>query len=505
MTHRLRRIVLVAAAVATAAAARAQEIPTYLACTVDLFPADIVALTSADLDRNGSPDIAAIDADSETVIVLLTDAATFAVGACEDGVTQPLRPSTGSGAADLDVRDLDGNGTPDIVVAERRGARVLAGDGQGNFTAQAPIDVGAAPVTVVAGDFDGDGVSDIAVGTGADRNIAVLYGIADGGFVEPPLVVAMEGSVDDLAAADLNRDGRLDLVGLSADAGRARVALGRSDAARAFRLLAAFDVGAGSNALGVEDFNLDGTPDLAVSAEIDEEEGLLTVFFGSLSGNDVDYTSREPLEADTLGNSVALAVGRFTGDAFPDAVVTHEDTDTVELLAGDGGDDFTAAEACTDACAAPRAVTSAKLDGDALPDLVVANGIGSITFLLSTNAPPTPTFTATGSVTPTPSPSPSPSPTDTPPPTPTPTGTPTRTGTITRTPTITETATPGPFSIQGEGCGTIAGGGARGFPAGVLVVGAVFALMRRRVRTPLAHPSTSLRVSGKRPCGDRSC
>jgi hypothetical protein len=474
------------------------SLPTYLSCAVETA-ARPSAIATADFDQNGSPDIAVLDETGNQVVELLTDLDLFAVGACLEGV-QRRNFAVGAEPQGLAVGDFDRNGKPDLVVVESRGARVLAGDGNGGFTSQAPIPAGSQPQSVAVGDFDSDGVQDIAVGTGSDRAVEILYGIADGGFLEPPLSVSIGQTVTSMVTGDFNLDGRLDLALLSYEGGTVTVLLRDSNEPRRFERLDSFAVGELPTALATGDFDWDGNPDLAVTARGTGLVGTLDVFFGTVASGSVDFTARHSFAVSTGPNPSAMVTGFLNLDGRLDAAVANEGDHTISFYVGAQDPILEIEDPCADSCSqaccvaeGPRVITTALLDADVLPDVVVGSEQnGTITFFLSSNPPSTPTPTPTPTATMTLPPSLTPTITQTRTPTatltltPTETRTPTRTPTPSRSPTITNTETPGPFSLQGSSC-AIDGGRGDGNGLAPLLLGVallVLASLRRARRNP---------------------
>jgi hypothetical protein len=112
------------------------------------------------------------------------------------------------------VADFNGDGKPDLVVANRVNVgtlSVLLGRGDGSFAAPVPYPVGGFPVAVAVGDFNGDGKPDLAVANWGSQDVNVLLGNGDGSF-RPAVNYPVEGSAFDVVATDFNGDGKLDLV-----------------------------------------------------------------------------------------------------------------------------------------------------------------------------------------------------------------------------------------------------------------------------------------------------
>ena len=136
--------------------ALAQPLEEYFRCDVGLVGAP-VAIDTGQFDTDGSADIAVVDEAGDRVLILLTDAEAFAAGVCNQLIKSASQVGVDDGPVALGVGNLEQDGDLDIAVAEDRGAVVLAGDGQGNFTARAPIPAGLEPRSIVIADFDRDG------------------------------------------------------------------------------------------------------------------------------------------------------------------------------------------------------------------------------------------------------------------------------------------------------------------------------------------------------------
>src|ERR1700746_61854 len=80
--------------------------------------------------------------------------------------------------------DFNGDGIPDIAVANlgSNSISILLGNGDGSFQPHVDYVVGNGPLSIVAGDFNGDGKVDLAVANSGSNSISVLLGNGDGTF-----------------------------------------------------------------------------------------------------------------------------------------------------------------------------------------------------------------------------------------------------------------------------------------------------------------------------------
>ena len=232
-----------------------------------------------DLDGDGRPDlVVAIPAstppqlntpgDSGGLVLLRQDPAT------PGRFLAPVWVRTGGAAEACAVADLTGDGLADVAVADGVlvNGRILllaqAPDPPGSFLPAVPVPVAAGQgfSSLVAADVDGDGRPDLVLaGSGG---LAVLHQRAGGGFTAPVLL-AVGQRFDGVAAADLDGDGRLDLV--AANPGNAPNG-GRGGASVTVFLQAqpgiftatAVPVADGARQVAIGDLDGDGLPEVAV-------------------------------------------------------------------------------------------------------------------------------------------------------------------------------------------------------------------------------------------------
>lgn len=181
----------------------------------------------------------------------------------------------------------------------------------------------------------------------------------------PQVVVPAGGTVEGIAVADFNRDGRLDLAVTNFTAGGetpSAVAILLGDGRGAFGAPTRFDVGRGATRILASDFNADGSVDLAV---LNANEGTVSVLLGDGRGG-----FRPQAAFPAGGSPVGLALGDFNDDGKPDLVVTNFLTDRLSVLLGRGDGSFSDLVELP-VGGQPLLVAVGDLDSDGELDLVV--------------------------------------------------------------------------------------------------------------------------------------
>jgi FG-GAP-like repeat/FG-GAP repeat len=247
------------------------------------------------------------------------------------------------------VGDFNGDRIPDLAVANLGPSvdgsspgtvSILLGNGDGTFRAAGNFNAGGAGTDGVAvGDFNGDGIPDLVVANSGNPNnngqgggVSVLLGKGDGTF-EAAVNYTAGLAPFSVTVGDFNGDGIPDLAVNNFSSGDVSVLLGKGDGT--FQAAVNYAVGPGASGpsgVAVRDFNGDGIPDLAVAfgggvrVLLGKGDGTFqTTAIGYLAGGAYFFTY-----------TPCLAVGDFNGDGFPDLAVTNDDSRNVSILINDG-------------------------------------------------------------------------------------------------------------------------------------------------------------------------
>jgi len=311
------------------------------------------ALALADLDGDGLLDVATANQHSGDVTVRL---------GLGDGTLGPAASfAAGDDPHGLAAGDLDGDGALDLVVVALAPARVrlLLGDGLGGFTWIDSFPVDRCPNVVALADLDGDGVLDAATANqNNEPTVSVLLGTPGGGF-QPSFEVELLAA-GTLAFGDANGDAVADLA-VSGSVSSVSLGLGDGTFAEPVYL----------DATGVDvaftDLDGDGLDDV-LSLGDDSTIARLSV---SLSLGDGAFTTTS---VPAAGMPRSLAVADLDADGRPDAACALAESDAVLVLHG-GGNGLLETPLSTPLARSfeASAMAARDLDGDAIPDLVIAS------------------------------------------------------------------------------------------------------------------------------------
>jgi uncharacterized protein (TIGR03437 family) len=277
----------------------------------------------------------------------------------------------GGGGTSVATADFNGDGLPDLLL----GGATLALSQPGRTFQTSTINLPGPAQFAITGDFNGDGNADAAVALGDPTSgstlseIAVLLGNGHGAFGTPVITNGVSGRF--MAAADLNKDGKLDLAVANTPVNTSQgdttpgltilLGTGNGSFTTSTTLLTSYAV----EAVTIADVNGDGIPDLVTPMS----DVNFNFFIGVALGKG-DGTFKTPVVFATEFGATAVAVTDLNADGVPDLVVAHDCGMT--FLIGNGDGTFQPERSFAGGTS-PYYVLAADMTGDGKSDLVISN------------------------------------------------------------------------------------------------------------------------------------
>jgi uncharacterized membrane protein len=296
-----------------------------------------------------------------------------------------------NGTSSVAVADVNGDGKPDLLVANAcinstpdgtctadGSVGVLLGNGDGTFQAVVLYDSGGqAAQSVAVADVNGDGRLDLLVTNLFSSTVGVLLGNGDGTFRSA--VTYDSGGVNpfSVAVGDVNGDGKPDLVVANSNTATVGVLLGNGNGTFQSAMIYG-PLTFGARSVAVADVNGDGKPDLVVGS------GFFTVQV-LLGNGDGTFQSGASYNSGGFG-ALSVAIVDVSGDGKPDLVVANcapnasngcggtSANGVVGVLLGNGDGTFQSVITYDSGGKDDASVAVADVNGDGKPDALVAHG-----------------------------------------------------------------------------------------------------------------------------------
>jgi len=352
---------------------------------LDLNPAKLGSTTSLLFNTAGlgtyyykmrtmrAADSSQFSAEVKAVACNFTNSGNLAVGSLPSAI------ATGDWNED-GIQDLAvvNNSTGSVSLLRGNGA---AGVGNGTFQAATSLLTIASPAAIATADLNGDGITDLVVGSQTDTTLALhlgngALGVGDGTFAAPVSVNCAVPATG-IAIADLDEDGIQDLIAAggfnSVTVMRGLGAAGVGNGS--FEQAVLFPAGSAPRSVVVGDFNEDGISDLAVSSNN------LRILVGNGAAGKGDGTFQAPVAYSVGSTPNHLATGDFNADGITDLAVGNSGASSVSVLLGNGaagvGNGTFGVANTVASGSGPNGVSVADWNGDALPDIAIANNNAS--------------------------------------------------------------------------------------------------------------------------------
>jgi hypothetical protein len=287
-------------------------------------------LAAGDFNGDGNVDLAVTINNQQIGLSLLAGNG--------DGTFDPavnLPNTAGADSPAIVATDLDNDARVDLVIAHSMACyvapcvttelmSVLMGNGDGTFQPVRLVQVGRGMAKIAVGDFNRDGVKDLAI-AGDSSRLYRMYGVGDGTFVQQPTITLTADTFGvtgtDVDVADFNGDAIQDLVVvIGTNGSRTAVLIGNADGTfRPPLILTDANLSIPQHA-AVADYNGDGFQDLAVGVG-DGSFGLMKMYNGNGNGTfQAPLQMLIPPDKSSIG-AVGLITAALNADTKPDLVL----------------------------------------------------------------------------------------------------------------------------------------------------------------------------------------
>lgn len=306
--------------------------------------------------------------------------------------------ATATGPNAVAIGDLDGDGKPDLAIANYGGSgsvsvyRNISTTGTitaSSFSSRVDFAAGSNPVSVAIGDLNGDGKPDLAVTNFSSASVSVFRNTATSGTLNTSSFAAKVDFTTGLSPwfvgiADFDMDGKPELAvtnrGENSISIFRNLSTGGTLNSSSFAARTNFAAGNFPRLAAIGDLNGDGKPELVVA---NQGSSLISVYRNTSTTYVIDSNTFAPKVDITSGsNPYCVAIGDVDGDNKPDIAVTNTGSTSVSILRNivTGGAINTssfAAKVDFASSPTPAFVTFCDLDGNGKLDLFVANQDGA--------------------------------------------------------------------------------------------------------------------------------
>lgn len=352
-----------------------------------------VSIAIADIDGDGMPDIAAVNTTSNTVSVLRNTSSSGSItcGSFADKVDF----ATGTQPFSIAIADLDGDGKPDIVIANDISNSVsvflnTATPGSidsTSFAAKVDFATGVNPVGVAIADVNGDGKPDIVTSNYYSNTVSVLRNTsAKGGINCNSFATKTDFTTGNhpysATLADLNGDGKPEIIVANSADSSVSVFPNTTGPGSTVNFGPRINLAAGCMpySIAVADFDGDGKQDIAVVNSMSRTVSVIRNIHTGPAFGSASFASKVDFATGIM--PMSISVGDINGDGKPDMVITNYGSSSgagtsVSIIRNTiSGSGITSASFAAKVDIAvdeqPRAVAVADLDGDYVSDLAIA-------------------------------------------------------------------------------------------------------------------------------------
>ncbi len=355
-----------------------------------------VSIKIADLDGDGKPDLIVANEGANSVSVFRNISSVGTLTSASFASKTDLAVSLGTGPESVIVKDIDGDGKPDLIVTSFNGNSVsvlrnTSSSGSISFASEVDFYVGNFAHTVCAGDIDGDGKADLLVANDNVGTVSLFRNTSSSGNISlaAPVLLKIGGNLSSVSLTDIDGDGKPEVLVTISNQNLVSVyhnsAVSGTIDAGSFPITSRVDINTGANpvALSATDVDGDGKPDLAIA---NEGSNTVSILKNTSSSGQVNFGPR--FDFATGEHPTTLSIADLDGDTEPDIVVSNwYSSGSVSILqhtsvAGSISSTTYGIKVDIFTGQSPQSVAISDLDGDGRADMVTVNsGDNTVTIL----------------------------------------------------------------------------------------------------------------------------
>jgi len=290
--------------------------------------------------------------------------------------------ATTSSVTGIAMRDLNGDGKPDLAITTGTISVYLDATATGattpNFAPRADVGTGSGPLVI--GDFNGDGKPDIAAANVGRASVSVLLNTTAPDSTTTSFTASVDFTVgtapEGIATTDINRDGKLDLCVANFGDGTASILLNKTAVgatAPTFAVTSTIPVGSTTPGVALGDIDADDKPDVALG---NFGSGSVAIARNTTAPGSGSTSFAPAVDFMTGANPEGIAIADFDRDGRADLAAVNFASSTASVLLNatpPGGVPSFGSKLDLPTASRASTIVAGDLDGDGKPDLVVAN------------------------------------------------------------------------------------------------------------------------------------
>lgn len=291
-----------------------------------------VDVSSGDFDGDGLTDLAIVNAISNTVSVIRNTSTNGNIS-----FAPKVDFATGSSPRGVKIADLDSDGKPEIVVTNYGGntfsvfQNTSSGSGVISFAAKVDIPTNSGPIGLSIADIDGDGKADITVANTSSNNVSIFRNVTSNNSIQVAVQVdfATGSSPVDVSIGDLDGDGKVDVTVVNTSSNT--VSTFRNASISGSIILGSkvdFPIQSNSTSIFIADINGDSKLDIATSNG--NIVGTVSVLQNNSNGQSISFLNEVIFSTGSLPRSIVVA--DINTDGRPDLLTANYNDNTLSIL-----------------------------------------------------------------------------------------------------------------------------------------------------------------------------